>query len=150
MLSLSVVGCNVDYTIPDCGSVDVQSPNYPANYRNLESCQWLLNTEADRPIRITIEEFSTEPEFDKVFIGNGVNPANTASQIAGPLSGSLALLDTKIFTSQGAEMWITFTTDNNKVNTGFSMRVEDAGCISKYTVNLSQIIHHTLLQEVFW
>ncbi|XP_072035205.1 uncharacterized protein [Amphiura filiformis] len=133
----TLVGCNVDYEIPDCGSVQVESPNYPNTYRNLESCQWLLSTEAMTPIRITIEDFDTEEEYDKILIGNGANPSNSASQIAGPLSGSMDGLERTVFTSNGDRMWITFVTDNNKVKKGFSIKVEDAGCVVIPPCNVS-------------
>ncbi len=135
----------MDYQIPDCGSVLVESPNYPNNYRNLESCQWLLRTEALTPIRITILDFDTEEEYDRILIGNGANPSNSASQIAGPLSGSLENFDRTVFTSNGDRMWITFTTDDNKVKQGFSIQVEDAGCVGK---NMMAFLHNKIFLSI--
>lgn len=126
-----MTGCNVDYQIPECGSVEVESPNYPNNYRDLDSCQWLLSTESNNQLRLTIFAFDTEIEFDKVNIGNGANPSNALSKIAGPLSGSIEDLTQTTYVSNADEMWITFSTDNDKARSGFIMRIEDGGCTGK-------------------
>ena len=116
------VGCRLSYRLQQCNSVDINSPNYPLNYGHVEDCRWILLSEAGNTLTVTINEFETERIYDLLRIGNG-NVVSVQSELQ-TFSGILSMPVDPV-TSDGSAMWITFITDSDKTQKGFSMTVQD-------------------------
>lgn len=123
IFSLSVLDCsNVQYTLPECGAVEVTSPNWPNNYEHSKTCQWFLESPGDNPLSIVLNSFDTEPLFDVLTIGNGHSSADISTVIT-ELNGEV--MSGTQYTSDENRIWITFTTDAQKSRQGFQMTVTD-------------------------
>lgn len=113
---------NIQYTLPECGGVEITSPNFPNNYPNSDQCQWFLHSPTDKELNVYIQSFDTELDFDILRLGNGVSVLDTSTLIA-ELSGSVGAGTN--YTTSTSSMWMTFVTDNDKPKQGFRLIVQD-------------------------
>lgn len=117
----SVRSCNTNYSIPADGTVEITSPNYPDSYPNDAHCLWIISVEPLRRIRVLFKNFSTEPQYDLLTIGNGRNPSDHGSVVlmqSGPTTPSN-------FISSGNVIWVSFTSDDGKNGEGFVVQLKD-------------------------
>ncbi|XP_078600494.1 blastula protease 10-like [Branchiostoma floridae x Branchiostoma japonicum] len=110
---------------PDCGSSflggpigEIKSPMYPQNYPNFVNCKWLINATGTEPITISFNAFSLEESFfgcvyDFVKVYDG---ADERAPLLGTYCGETNPPD---LTSSGDQMFITFSSDSSRNETGF-------------------------------
>ena len=120
MYLLIALGCNQVYQIPSCDKVAITSPNYPAPYANNANCLWTFTASSNTQIRVVFSTFDIEDEHDFVKVGNTVTPLST-NEIVTLTGGTVP----SAFVSAGNQLWMTFTTDSNKVENGFYVEIQD-------------------------
>jgi len=107
----------------------LHSANYPNNYYNDESCNWLLNS-ADTEMVVVLEtlDIQLEDGYDYLTIYDG---ADQSATVIASLTGSPALSN---YTSSGTEMFVAFTSDEMITDKGFQLRyksvVDTSACSS--------------------
>lgn len=124
---ISDTGCRQSIDIPTCGVTSVSSPNYPANYDPSLDCLWIFRADTGTRIRVVFTAFDVEPSFDKVRTGFGDNSLSQSTQqreFTGSDVPTAYINPTNV-------MWMTFETDSNKEQTGFSVQIQDE-CYSEY------------------
>ena len=97
----------------------VVSPNFPNNYTNEASMQWLVSGPPDSQIVATFHSFELESGYDFLSIGSGLDSSDQASLLL-TLSGSNLPEDV---VSISNEMWLNFTSDNSVTRQGFSIQI---------------------------
>ncbi|XP_069067650.1 cubilin [Pleurodeles waltl] len=125
------LGFDARYTFTDCGGVQtgeggiITSPNYPAPYRGLSRCSWLIEAQEGHTIALTFTYFDTEYHrvcrWDSVTIRNG---GSTGSPIIGQYCGTtspgtirsgsnkLVVIFNSDSTLHGGGFYATWTTDS--------------------------------------
>ncbi|XP_072032866.1 enteropeptidase-like [Amphiura filiformis] len=96
---------------------ELQSNNYPQNYRNDIACIWRVTSHVGFAIRVDIMDFELERGYDRVIIGYGEYSTDKASRIA-DLTGIVKL---RRLVSMQAKLWIQFNTDRTGTRRGFDM-----------------------------
>ncbi|XP_077870444.1 CUB and sushi domain-containing protein 1-like [Saccoglossus kowalevskii] len=110
-------------TIPNGGSIDVFTPNYPSNYPSNSDCEWILRTQDGTRVFVEHVDFNTEENFDVYSAGNGDTPS-LATSVIWQHSGANPPPD---FLSDGGTAWITFTSDLIIQRRGFHVVAHDSG-----------------------
>ena len=95
------------------------SPNYPDNYPNHASVQWLVSGPEDCRAVAKFHTFDLESGYDYLRIGSGLNAGDLTSQLV-QLSGS-SLPDEVV--SINNEMWLNFTSDFSVSRDGFWIEI---------------------------
>ena len=110
----------------------IRSPNYPNSYGHNEDCQWILESRAGNTMTVNITRFQTERTYDILRIGDGGTVGTQRAEYSGEPSVPI------VIRSAGPEVWITFTSDGDKLAPGFSLSVQDncAPSQSPYQYNL--------------
>ncbi|XP_077980437.1 scavenger receptor cysteine-rich domain-containing protein DMBT1-like isoform X2 [Glandiceps talaboti] len=117
------------------GSVDIATPNYPANYPDNLVCDWVVYVSGGTPtMTVTYNDFDTESGSDYFYAGYGNTKLN-AKSTAWAFSGATAPTD---FTSTEGSVWFQFQSDGSIGMKGFHVRVsEEATCPGSTTINLT-------------
>ncbi|XP_030829981.1 uncharacterized protein LOC578975 isoform X2 [Strongylocentrotus purpuratus] len=97
----------------------VVSPNFPNNYTNEASMQWLVSGPPDSQIGATFHSFELESGYDFLSIGSGLDSSDQTSLLV-TLSGSNLPEDV---VSISNEMWLNFASDNSVTRQGFSIQI---------------------------
>ncbi|XP_077981827.1 cubilin-like [Glandiceps talaboti] len=124
------VGCegSQNLTIPSGGHVTVESPYYSTGpYDNNMYCQWAITADQGSNIRVSIRDFETELHYDWVDIGTGLNVIDLSSRLL-HMSGTQL---TEYTTMSSDQVWMTFTSDWNIVDSGFQIELYDDGCLTE-------------------
>ncbi|XP_077864848.1 scavenger receptor cysteine-rich domain-containing protein DMBT1-like [Saccoglossus kowalevskii] len=113
--------CGGNITILSDQFISITSPYYPDNYDDNRYCLWLINTESNLRINVTFVDFHTEYCHDWLEIGNTHN-YNDLTTSALRESGEQ---DINPFSSNGDEIWITFSTDYSITYKGFHLLLKE-------------------------
>ncbi|XP_078593517.1 cubilin-like [Branchiostoma floridae x Branchiostoma japonicum] len=111
LLISSANGCGGNLTAPSGGPVT--SPNYPGNYGNNETCDWLITVPTASRIRLTFDSFNLQNGSDFLAVYDGGNVS--ASQLQS-LTGSQTV---NPITSTSNVMFLRFTSDGSGTAQGF-------------------------------
>ena len=95
-------------------SVNITSPNYPGLYPVNSSIQWIFRTDGDTRIMIELLDFSTETNFDFLYIREHENLVMT---LTGLLTFPLP------YVSRSNEVTLDFQSDSSNGMRGFSLRI---------------------------
>ena len=100
---------------------NLQTINYPKQYRNDISCVWLVTSSHQYVILVTILDFELERGYDHVIVGNGHVPSDQFSRIAA-LTGVVKL---RTLVSSHWKTWIELKTDRTGTRRGFDMLLSE-------------------------
>ena len=100
-------------------SLTIVSPNYPDNYPNHASFQWLVSGPVDYQVMATFHTFELESGYDFLRIGSGLDATDQSSQQV-RLSGS-TLPDDVV--SINNEIWLNFSSDSSVTKRGFWIEI---------------------------
>ncbi|XP_070555024.1 bone morphogenetic protein 1-like [Ptychodera flava] len=114
--------CGGEYSVKNDSFLQIISPNYPDRYDNLESCESFVSASLGKVIAVHIHDFSTEPWFDYLDIGEGSNNSDSSSRIH-HLSGIIEPWE--YWNLQTNELWLTFITDGFIRLRGFMIELEE-------------------------
>uniref|UniRef100_A0A8C9TQI4 CUB and Sushi multiple domains 3 n=1 Tax=Scleropages formosus TaxID=113540 RepID=A0A8C9TQI4_SCLFO len=96
----------------------ILSPGWPGYYKDSLSCEWVIEAEAGRSIKITFDRFQTELNYDFLELHDGPN-------VLSPLIGSFNGTQVPQFLfSSSNHLYLLFTTDNSRSNSGFKIFYE--------------------------
>ncbi|TRY58017.1 hypothetical protein DNTS_034773 [Danionella cerebrum] len=96
----------------------ILSPGWPGYYKDSLNCEWVIEAEQGRSIKITFEKFQTELNCDFLELHDGPN-------LLSPLIGSFNGTQVPQFLfSSGNHLYMLFTTDNSRSNSGFKILYE--------------------------
>uniref|UniRef100_A0AAR2JXJ0 CUB and Sushi multiple domains 3a n=1 Tax=Pygocentrus nattereri TaxID=42514 RepID=A0AAR2JXJ0_PYGNA len=96
----------------------ILSPGWPGYYKDSLSCEWVIEAEPGRSIKISFEKFQTELNCDFLEIHDGPN-------LLSPLIGSFNGTQVPQFLfSSSNHLYMLFTTDNSRSNSGFKILYE--------------------------
>ncbi|KAK3532300.1 hypothetical protein QTP86_016064, partial [Hemibagrus guttatus] len=96
----------------------ILSPGWPGYYKDSLSCEWVIEAEPGRSIKITFEKFQTELNCDFLEIHDGPN-------LLSPLISSFNGTQVPQFLfSSSNHLYMLFTTDNSRSNSGFKIIYE--------------------------
>jgi hypothetical protein len=102
--------------------IELHSPNYPSNYGNQEDCRWFIRSEMPgRVLTLTVLDFVTENRYDVLRAGVGDNVLDQGARYIDSSGNDRP----NGFESHNPVMWITFTTDAEKTERGFSLEIVD-------------------------
>uniref|UniRef100_A0A3B3DJN6 CUB and Sushi multiple domains 3b n=1 Tax=Oryzias melastigma TaxID=30732 RepID=A0A3B3DJN6_ORYME len=96
----------------------ILSPGWPGYYKDSLNCEWVIEAEPGRSIKITFDRFQTELGYDFLEIHDG---PNLLSPLIGSFNGTQVpqfLFSTSNF------LYLLFTTDNSRSNAGFKILYE--------------------------
>ncbi|KAK0145627.1 CUB and sushi domain-containing protein 3 [Merluccius polli] len=94
------------------------SPGWPGYYKDSLSCEWVIETEPGRSVKISFDRFQTELSYDFLEVHDGPN-------LLSPLIGSFNGTQVPQFLfSSGNFLYLLFTTDNSRSNSGFKIFYE--------------------------
>ena len=110
------IGCRNNFTIPLNGKVEIHTPDYPSNYGNYEECRWFIHGTPGRTMAVQFMDFITENRYDKLKIGTGDNIFDEGT-VQVEASGNV--LPTGFDTPSNL-LWVTFFSDGEKTERGFS------------------------------
>uniref|UniRef100_A0AAQ4P1M7 CUB and Sushi multiple domains 3a n=1 Tax=Gasterosteus aculeatus aculeatus TaxID=481459 RepID=A0AAQ4P1M7_GASAC len=96
----------------------ILSPGWPGYYKDSLSCEWVIESEPGRSIKITFDRFQTELGYDFLEIHDG---PNLLSPLVGSFNGTL--VPQFLFSSTNF-LYLLFTTDNSRSNAGFKILYE--------------------------
>ncbi|XP_019624235.1 PREDICTED: CUB domain-containing protein 2-like [Branchiostoma belcheri] len=108
-----VSGCGGNLTAPSGGPVT--SPNYPGNYGNNQSCEWLITVPAGSTIRLTFDSFDLEEDYEFLRIYDG---ASASAALLQELTGWQWSVSPIVSTSN--VMFLRFTFDVPEASQGFN------------------------------
>lgn len=125
----------------------ITSPNYPSNYPNGLSCDYLIS-QPDKFISLEFEDFSIEGKDDTslpgpsdctmdtvtVYLSNSSENSGQMTPKMGPYCGSDKLSKPPTITSFGAIL-ISFRTDTSVSSTGFKARYSTFKCGGSFTTD---------------
>ncbi|CAL8260982.1 unnamed protein product, partial [Boreogadus saida] len=94
------------------------SPGWPGYYKDSLSCEWVIETEAGRSVKISFDRFQTELSYDFLEVHDG---PNLLSPLIGSFNGTLV---PQFLFSSGNFLYLLFTTDNSRSNSGFKILYE--------------------------
>ncbi|XP_072548530.1 CUB and sushi domain-containing protein 3 isoform X2 [Salminus brasiliensis] len=96
----------------------ILSPGWPGYYKDSLSCEWVIEAEPGRSIKISFDRFQTELNYDFLEIHDGPN-------LLSPLITSLNGTQVPQFLfSSGSYLYLLFTTDSSRSNSGFKLFYE--------------------------
>ncbi|TSK31354.1 CUB and sushi domain-containing protein 3 [Bagarius yarrelli] len=96
----------------------ILSPGWPGYYKDSLSCEWVIEAETGRSIKISFEKFQTELNCDFLEIHDGPN-------LLSPLISSFNGTQVPQFLfSSSNYLYMLFTTDNSRSNSGFKILYE--------------------------
>uniref|UniRef100_A0A8C1SG25 CUB and Sushi multiple domains 3 n=1 Tax=Cyprinus carpio TaxID=7962 RepID=A0A8C1SG25_CYPCA len=96
----------------------ILSPGWPGYYKDSLNCEWVIEAEPGRSIKITFEKFQTELNCDFLELHDGPN-------LLSPLIGSFNGTQVPQFLFSSANhLYMLFTTDNSRSNSGFKILYE--------------------------
>ena len=108
-----------EITIP--GTI-ITSPNYPGNYSNKMECQLTIRFAADEIVKITLDEFDVEGEFDRcwydyltLYDGDTTSSRIIDKELCGYSARG------KTFKSTGNVMTLFFKSDDSVTRPGFKI-----------------------------
>ncbi|KAM4694506.1 CUB and sushi domain-containing protein 1 [Discoglossus pictus] len=93
-------------------------PGWPGYYKDSLNCEWVIEARSGHSVKITIERFQTEVNYDILEVRDG--PTNS-SPLIGEYHGTQA---PQFLISTGNYMYLLFTTDNSRSSVGFLIRYE--------------------------
>ncbi|XP_072007404.1 CUB and sushi domain-containing protein 3 isoform X6 [Engystomops pustulosus] len=96
----------------------ILSPGWPGYYKDSLNCEWVIEAEPGRSIKITFERFQTELNYDVLEVHDG---PNLLSPILGSYNGTQ--VPQFLFSSLNY-LYLLFTTDNSRSNNGFKIHYE--------------------------
>ncbi|RXM27789.1 CUB and sushi domain-containing protein 3 [Acipenser ruthenus] len=96
----------------------ILSPGWPGYYKDSLNCEWVIEAEAGRSIKVTFDRFQTELNYDVLEIHDG---PNLLSPLIGSYNGTQ--VPQFLFTSSN-HLYLLFTTDNSRSNSGFKIQYE--------------------------
>uniref|UniRef100_A0A6Q2X490 CUB and Sushi multiple domains 3a n=1 Tax=Esox lucius TaxID=8010 RepID=A0A6Q2X490_ESOLU len=96
----------------------ILSPGWPGYYKDSLSCEWVIETEPGRSIKITFDKFQTELGYDFLEIHDG---PNLLSPLVGSFNGTQV---PQFLFSSTHHLYMLFTTDNSRSNSGFKILYE--------------------------
>ncbi|XP_075681928.1 CUB and sushi domain-containing protein 3 isoform X5 [Rhinoderma darwinii] len=96
----------------------ILSPGWPGYYKDSLNCEWVIEAEPGRSIKITFERFQTELNYDVLEVHDG---PNLLSPILGSYNGTQ--VPQFLFSSLNY-IYLLFTTDNSRSNNGFKIHYE--------------------------
>ncbi|XP_040210579.1 CUB and sushi domain-containing protein 3-like [Rana temporaria] len=96
----------------------ILSPGWPGYYKDSLNCEWVIEAEPGRSIKITFERFQTELNYDVLEVHDG---PNLLSPIVGSFNGTQ--VPQFLFSSMNY-LYLLFTTDNSRSNNGFKIHYE--------------------------
>ncbi|CAJ0591062.1 unnamed protein product [Cylicocyclus nassatus] len=134
-IQYEMVPMNTQYTEPNtCESVlhlsstgFVTSPNWPGNYPNDVTCNYVMTMKQGSRVMLTFTDFATEDCCDKVEIYDGPNASYPK---LAELSGNA--LQTNTFYSTQESMFLTFYSDYTQNDKGFSAYYKEIGSVLKH------------------
>ncbi|KAM7420375.1 hypothetical protein PAMA_014883 [Pampus argenteus] len=96
----------------------ILSPGWPGYYKDSLSCEWVIEAELGRSIKISFDRFQTELSYDFLEVHDGPN-------LLSPLIGSFNGTQVPQFLfSSSNTLYLLFTTDNSRSNSGFKIFYE--------------------------
>uniref|UniRef100_A0AAR2IVV0 CUB and Sushi multiple domains 3a n=1 Tax=Pygocentrus nattereri TaxID=42514 RepID=A0AAR2IVV0_PYGNA len=96
----------------------ILSPGWPGYYKDSLSCEWVIEAEPGRSIKISFDRFQTELNYDFLEIHDGPN-------LLSPLIASLNGTQVPQFLfSSSSFLYLLFTTDSSRSNSGFKLFYE--------------------------
>lgn len=107
-------------TIQQNETIVIQTPNFPANYEDNQFCRWTVSGPEGAFLLVETTEFLTELNYDWMRYGTGLDPTSMESLLL-ELSGSQVPI---IFKTEGSELWMTFSSDHDKTETGISIKIQ--------------------------
>ncbi|KAF3707384.1 CUB and sushi domain-containing protein 3 CUB and sushi multiple domains protein 3 [Channa argus] len=107
--------CGGHYSAP---SGVILSPGWPGYYKDSLSCEWVIEAEPGRSIKITFDRFQTELGYDFLEIHDG---PNLLSPLVGSFNGTQV---PQFLFSSSNFLYLLFTTDNSRSNAGFKILYE--------------------------
>ncbi|XP_017163010.1 CUB and sushi domain-containing protein 3-like isoform X2 [Poecilia reticulata] len=107
--------CGGHYSAP---SGIILSPGWPGYYKDSLSCEWVIEAEPGRSIKITFDRFQTELGYDFLEIHDG---PNLLSPLVGSFNGTQV---PQFLFSSSNFLYLLFTTDNSRSNVGFKILYE--------------------------
>ncbi|KAG7501129.1 hypothetical protein JOB18_040546 [Solea senegalensis] len=107
--------CGGHYSAP---SGVILSPGWPGYYKDSLSCEWVIESEPGRSIKITFDRFQTELGYDFLEIHDG---PNLLSPLVGSFNGTQV---PQFLFSSSNFLYLLFTTDNSRSNAGFKILYE--------------------------
>ncbi|XP_070564554.1 cubilin-like [Ptychodera flava] len=119
--------CFDNRTISTGGTQVVTSPNYSDDYNDDEFCEWLIDADPSKNIRVLIKDFRTENNYDWLDIGYGSNSMDGLTRIIHE-SGNHGNKQYEFY-AQSNLVWMTFYTDYRKTYRGFEVELDDSGCV---------------------
>lgn len=140
-LSPLVIGCRVNISLPADQYLEIQSPNYPNFYQDNEDCRWIVRAPTGHTLSVSIVDFITEENYDVLSFGTGSNPADSGSKVL-EMSGMMSETVEEFINLN--HMWVTFRSDSDKVERGFSLEIRDVGFQGKI------LFSYFLLRLVVW
>uniref|UniRef100_A0A668AKV0 CUB and Sushi multiple domains 3 n=1 Tax=Myripristis murdjan TaxID=586833 RepID=A0A668AKV0_9TELE len=96
----------------------ILSPGWPGYYKDSLSCEWVIEAEPGRSVKISFDRFQTELSYDFLEVHDG---PNLLSPLIGSFNGTQVpqfLFSTSNF------LYLLFTTDNSRSNSGFKIFYE--------------------------
>uniref|UniRef100_A0A4W5J9J1 CUB domain-containing protein n=1 Tax=Hucho hucho TaxID=62062 RepID=A0A4W5J9J1_9TELE len=101
----------------------ILSPGWPGYYKGSLSCEWVIETEPGRSIKITFDKFQTELGYDFLEIHDG---PNLLSPLVGSFNGTQV---PQFLFSTTNHLYMLFTTDNSRSNSGFKIIYESKSSV---------------------
>uniref|UniRef100_A0A665U3Y9 CUB and Sushi multiple domains 3a n=1 Tax=Echeneis naucrates TaxID=173247 RepID=A0A665U3Y9_ECHNA len=96
----------------------ILSPGWPGYYKDSLSCEWVIEAEPGRSIKISFDRFQTELSYDFLEVHDGPN-------LLSPLIGSFNGTQVPQFLFSSSNfLYLLFTTDNSRSNSGFKIFYE--------------------------
>uniref|UniRef100_M4AIH9 CUB and Sushi multiple domains 3 n=1 Tax=Xiphophorus maculatus TaxID=8083 RepID=M4AIH9_XIPMA len=96
----------------------ILSPGWPGYYKDSLSCEWVIEAEAGRSIKISFDRFQTELSYDFLEVHDG---PNLLSPLVGSFNGTQV---PQFLFSSSNFLYLLFTTDNSRSNSGFKIFYE--------------------------
>ncbi|KAM8884121.1 CUB and sushi domain-containing protein 3-like isoform 1-T1 [Synchiropus picturatus] len=96
----------------------ILSPGWPGYYKDSLSCEWVIESEPGRSIKVTFDKFQTELGYDFLEIHDG---PNLLSPLVGSFNGTQV---PQFLFSSSNFLYLLFTTDNSRSNAGFKLLYE--------------------------
>ena len=96
------------------------SPNYPGNYDNSRNCEWIITAPAGQNLFLILTAFTTEPNFDKLFIVRKGSCMSALTLQYTPLSGPGTFLPLSINVNQNS-VAVYFVSDSSVTSPGFRL-----------------------------
>ncbi|TNN72286.1 CUB and sushi domain-containing protein 3 [Liparis tanakae] len=129
----------------------ILSPGWPGYYKDSLSCEWVIESEPGRSIKIIFDRFQTELGYDFLEIHDG---PNLLSPLVGSLNGTQV---PQFLFSSSNFLYLLFTTDNSRSNAGFKILYEsnelpsniNAGLYGNFKAQLRFISDFSISYEGF-